>query len=239
MPIRQEAASMVWVRLTTASLLLMSQVIGGAQAPATAPAQARQGDPPPIRESLRALGGLLAKVPNSSLDLNFAEWRVRVVLSKLETLSTNWPAQSPADYRLNLERSVATLSNALTLPPDQLTAVLEAIGDDLEVKLEHCTLSGGKLGGSVVVNVRTLVGGEESRNWQVLYLPRVLAASGVTAADRFPQLSSPTHETLVPGRYVMWARDPATDRVSERTVVKVGEGRGELTLDLALPAAAR
>ena len=230
---------MMWVRLTTAVLLLMSQVVDAAQAPATPPAQAQSSDPPPVRESLRALGSLLAKVPNSSLNVNFAEWRVRVVLSKLESLAANWPAQNPADYRLNLQRSVATLSNALALPPDQLTAVLDAIGDDLEVKLEHCTRSGGKLGGSVVVNVRTLAGSEESRNWQVLYLPRVLEASGVTTADRFPQLSSPTHETLVPGRYVMWARDPATNQVSERTVVKVGEGRGELTLDLALPAAAR
>ena len=230
---------MVWVRLTLAALLLMSQTIAAAQAPAASVNQARPGEPPAIRDSLRALSGLLARVPNSSLDVNFAEWRVRVVVSKLEALSANWPAQSPADYRLNLERNVTTLSQSLTLPPEQLTAVLNAIGDDLEVKLEHCTLSGGKLGGSVVVNVRTVLGSEESRNWQILYLPRVLEASGVTAADRFPQLSSPTHETLVPGRYVMWARDPATNQVSERTVVKVGEGRGELTLDLVLPAAAR
>jgi hypothetical protein len=230
---------MVWVRLTLAASLLMSQTIAAAQAPAAPVSQARPGEPAAIRDSLRALNGLLARVPNSSLTVNFAEWRVRVVVSKLEALSANWPAQSPADYRLNLERNVTTLSRSLTLPPEQLTAVLDAIGDDLEVKLEHCTLSGGKLGGSVVVNVRTVLGSEESRNWQVLYLPRVLEASGVTAADRFPQLSSPTHETLVPGRYVMWAQNPTTNQVSERTVVKVGEGRGELTLDLVLPAAAR
>jgi hypothetical protein len=50
-------------------------------------------------------------------------------------------------------------------------------------------------------------------------------------------LSSPTEETLVPGRYVMWVRDPATARIGERTVVKVGEGRKELLLDLPVPAA--
>ena len=66
-----------------------------------------------------------------------------------------------------------------------------------------------------------------------------LEASGVTAADRFPKLSSPTLETLVPGRYVMWAFDPTTNRTSDRTVIKVGEGRKELALDLTVPAASR
>ena len=62
-----------------------------------------------------------------------------------------------------------------------------------------------------------------------------LAASNASP-DLFPQLSSPTNETLVPGRYVMWARDPATARLGERTVVKVGEGKKELLLDLPVPA---
>jgi hypothetical protein len=43
----------------------------------------------------------------------------------------------------------------------------------------------------------------------------------------------------VPGRYVMWVRDPATSRLGERTVVKVGEGKKELILDLPVPVAAQ
>jgi hypothetical protein len=35
----------------------------------------------------------------------------------------------------------------------------------------------------------------------------------------------------------MWARDPVSSRVGERTVVKVGEGKKELVLDLPVPAA--
>ena len=114
---------------------------------------------------------------------------------------------------------------------------MDAVAEDLEVKLEHCTKSGGRLGGSVVVRVRTLQGGTESRSWQVFYMPRVFEAASNATPDLFPQLSSPTEETLVPGRYVMWVRDPATDRLGERTVVKVGEGRKELLLDLPVPAA--
>ena len=74
------------------------------------------------------------------------------------------------------------------------------------------------------------------RNWQVFYLPRVLEAVTGAAPDRFPQLSSPTRETLVPGRYVMWAKDPSSERAGEKAVVKVGEGKKELLLDLPVPA---
>ena len=41
-------------------------------------------------------------------------------------------------------------------------------------------------------------------------MPKVLEAAENASPDLFPQLSSPTEEALVPGRYVMWVRDPAT-----------------------------
>jgi hypothetical protein len=41
--------------------------------------------------------------------------------------------------------------------------------------------------------------------------------------------------TLVPGRYVIWLRDPTTDLSGEPTAVKVGEGRKELRLDVLAP----
>jgi hypothetical protein len=37
----------------------------------------------------------------------------------------------------------------------------------------------------------------------------------------------------------MWVRNPATSAVGERTVVKVGEGRKELIVDLPVPAASK
>ncbi len=88
----------------------------------------------------------------------------------------------------------------------------------------------------MIVRVRTLHGSEESKSWQVFYMPRIFEAATNASPDLFPQLSSPTEEALVPGRYVMWVRDPATARLGERTIVKVGEGRKELLLDLPVPA---
>jgi hypothetical protein len=221
---------MNWIPALLATTLLFGEPRAvGAQAPTPAP--------PPLTQSLQTLNTLLARVPNASLALNFTEFRVRVVVSRLQALAANWPAQSPEDYRANLDRHVRTLQQALAANDvSQLAALLEAMADDLEVKLEHCQNSGGKLGGSVVVRVRTVRGDEEVRNWQVFYLPKVLEAVGVSSADRFPQLSSPTHETLVPGRYVMWVRDSSSDSTGERIVVKVGEGRKELVLDLPIPA---
>ena len=68
-------------------------------------------------------------------------------------------------------------------------------------------------------------------------MPRIFEAAANASPDLFPLLSSPTEEALVPGRYVMWVRDPATARMGERTIVKVGEGRKELLLDLPVPQA--
>jgi hypothetical protein len=37
----------------------------------------------------------------------------------------------------------------------------------------------------------------------------------------------------------MWVRNPSTNTVGERTVVKVGEGRKELIVDLPVPSAGK
>jgi hypothetical protein len=166
-----------------------------------------------------------------------AQPRAGAALAQLQALSTKWPAESPADYRENLAGDVSALERAIQAgDAGVLGATLESVADDLEAKLEHCTNSGGKLGGSVHVRVRTVQAGQESRNWQVFYMPRVFEAAANASPDLFPQLSSPTEDTLVPGRYVMWVRDPVSARVGERTVVKVGEGKSELLLDLPVPS---
>ena len=95
------------------------------------------------------------------------------------------------------------------------------------------------LGGSVLVRVRTVQSGEEAGKWQVFYMPRIFEVLPNAVPDLFPQLSSPTEEMIVPGRYLMWVRNPATSKIGERTVVKVGEGRKELVVDLPVPAEAK
>ena len=145
---------------------------------------------------------------------------------ELQRLSAKWPAESPDDYRDNLAGDIAALESALSAGNiDTLAAALQSLAEDLEIKLEHCTLSGGRLGGSVVVRVRTLQGGEERKSWQVFYMPRIFEAAGNATPDLFPQLSSPTEEMLVPGRYVMWVRDPATARSANAPSSRLAKAR--------------
>lgn len=213
-----------------AAVVLVALLTGQAASPP--PAQL-----PQVKWSLSTLATLLTRVPAAPAAVQTAARRVSTVLAKLQELSAKWPAESPADYRENLAESVAALERALSAgDPASIATILEALADDLEVKLEHCLNSGGRLGGSVAVRVRTVSGGAEVRNWQVFYLPRVFQAVPNATADLFPQLSSPTNATLVPGRYVVWARDPVTTRTSERVVIKVGEGRKELPVDLPVPS---
>ena len=63
--------------------------------------------------------------------------------------------------------------------PSRSAPLLAAVADDLEAKLEHCQRSGGKLGGSVVVRVRTVQAGAEAGRWQVFYMPKILEVSPV------------------------------------------------------------
>ncbi len=228
---------MVCIRIAICALLLIAPYPMCAQAPRTAaPAPASRPGAPSVKTSLATLSVLLNRTPTAPTTLSFARFRVRNVLDKLAQLSAGWPAESPADYRANLDASVHEFERELAGSDSaHLTAFLEALGDDLEVKLEHCTRSGGKLGGSVVVSVRTLDGDRESRNWQVFYMPKIFEAAGGSTPDRFPRLSSPTSDTLVPGRYVVWGRD-GSNRTTERVTIKVGEGKKELPLELLVPS---
>ena len=192
---------------------------------------------PAVTHSLSGLQRLLSNVPQGSEPLRRAQRRASAALSQLLALSTSWPAESPEDYRVNLAEDVRVLDSALSGDRKALAATLEAVADDLETKLEHCRKSGGKLGGSVKVRVRTVQDGQEIRSWQVFYMPKIFEVSATATPDLFPQLSSPTEELLVPGRYLMWARRPGSASVGARIVVKVGEGRPELIVDLPVPPA--
>jgi hypothetical protein len=204
------------------------------------PALSSSGSAPTVTASLEAIDALLAKAAPATGPGRAAHKRAAAALAQLRSLSAAWPAQSPEDYRINLAADATALSSALARADQQiLRQSLEALADDLEAKLEHCQKSGGKLGGSVLVRVRTVQLGLEAGKWQVFYMPRIFEASPNAVPDLFPQLSSPTEETLVPGRYLMWVRNPGTSKVGERTVVKVGEGRKELMVDLPVPAEAK
>ena len=211
------------------------------RAPATDSRRQKVSEQPPaIADLLRTIDALLTKAAPAAGDARDAHRRATSALSELRALSGNWPADSPEDYRASLEAEGTMLGAAIARnDAGVLREALVALADDLEAKLEHCRKSGGRLGGSVLVRVRTVQAGSEASRWQVFYMPKIFEVAPSASPDLFPQLSSPTDDLLVPGRYLMWVRNPDTNAVGERTVVKVGEGRKELIVDLPVPAAGK
>lgn len=106
----------------------------------------------------------------------------------------------------------------------KLRISMAVAADDLAVKCEHCLLAG--LAATVRTEVRT------AKDLQVLYAPALAFAVMSREAAAFPRLTSPTEEDLAPGRYVLWARDPKTGKVSEPQTYKIGGGRKEIVIDL-------
>jgi hypothetical protein len=70
-------------------------------------------------------------------------------------------------------------------------------------------------------------------DWQVLYLLK-FDEWLKTPPRNFLRVSSPTEMNVEPGRYWIWAHDPATGRTSDRVLVEVA-GQKELLLDLPVP----
>jgi ankyrin repeat protein len=129
---------------------------------------------------------------------------------------------------MELDRAVKTRNAA------EIARILAALAEDMETKAEHCRKSGG-LRMEVKLLVHTLRGGEEVRNWQVLYLSKIFEFLKDARPEVFPIFSSPSTETVPPGRYLIWARDPKSGRDGVRTAIKVGEGSAEMRVDVPVP----
>lgn len=133
---------------------------------------------------------------------------------------------SPA-YVRSLERAARLLSQS---PSEE---VVEDVTRDLELKVQHCRTLGVGMGGTVLLKVNTRRGGLVVSDWQVLYLLK-FDEFLKTDPRSFLRVTSPADMNLEPGRYRIWALDPATGKTSNRVLVDVS-GQKELTLDLPVP----
>jgi hypothetical protein len=129
-------------------------------------------------------------------------------------------------------RSLTDAARLLGAAPTPL--VIEDIAEDLAAKVEHCRALGIGMGGSVRVRVNTRRGSQVINNWQVFSLLKFYERAGTGSALAFPTLSAPAETRLDPGRYWLWARDPATGRISERSLLKIS-GKQEFSIDLPVP----
>jgi ankyrin repeat protein len=139
-----------------------------------------------------------------------------------------WKANYSRDYFLSLE----AMADALQASPE--VRIVKEIADELEARREYCVQNNVDMGGAVTVQVHTRNQQKEVPNWQVYYLLRIYESNPAVAPGAFLKWSSPTSEVIEPGRYWFWAKDPATDRESQRKLVPLS-GAQTVAVDLYVP----
>jgi hypothetical protein len=149
----------------------------------------------------------------------------------VDWLNRNYEKTNPDNVS---DEYVRTLQRAGTLLSAQPSAeMIEDVTLELETKVDHCKRLSIGMGGSVRLRVNTVRAAQIVSDWQVLYLLK-FDEWLKTPPRNFPRVSSPTETSVEPGRYWVWARDPATGKTSQPVLAEVA-GKPELVLDLPVP----
>ena len=154
------------------------------------------------------------------------------LVAAVDWLDRRSSATNPATVSEEDLRSLQRAANLLHALPT--SDVIDDVTSELEAKVEHCRALGIGMGGTVRLRVSTRRGAQTVSDWQVFYLLKIYERVGAASPAAFPTLSTPAEATLDPGRYWLWARDPATGRTSERSLVRVA-GQNEFRVDLPVP----
>lgn len=222
-------------RLTLARSIVVAVSMLVTLAPATPDAQDTGTN---VRQTLRALRQRVDKlnVPSRAAIFRSLSW-----------LDDNSLGRGPVNdmMRRSLQADLDSLADAETMSREALNAVTKAVADDLAIKVAYCDARSAGMNATVEVSVRTWRGKTQEGSWGVAFITAPLAILHRDRAERFPAFSSPTKLRMAPGRYVIWAQDPADDRVKGRSVeITVGdssptnlEGLPEtrMTVDVLVP----
>jgi hypothetical protein len=146
-------------------------------------------------------------------------------------LKNSYARTRPETVSAEYVRSLQRASDLLFHMP--MPDVVEDVTRELEAKVEHCRRLGIGMGGTVLLKVNTRQGARVVGDWQVFYLLK-FDEWLKTPPRNFLRVSSPTEMNVEPGRYWLWARDPATRKTGERVLVQVA-GQTEVVLDLPVP----
>ena len=189
--------------------------------PVNAPGQVRANE---LQETVSALRSVADSVPPILKPPGLTQ----AVTWMVNNVAKSDPSTLSPDYLDSLRQAVDLLKGSR----DQ--RVLLDVTSELEAKVEHCRLLGVGMGGSVLMRVHTRRGGQSVGGWQVQYLLKIYEHIPSPTPATFPILSTPTEARVEPGRYWVWARDPATGRTTDRVLLRV-VGQSELAVDLFVP----
>lgn len=158
----------------------------------------------------RTLNDLSAELPSQEL-----EW--------FKTAAAKWEPQRDdegQDFRYSLQLMLREIRRARK--QNKLTNDLIAtITDDLRIKREHCKAMGLAVPEQVEVKTKRQ-GLDEVKGLEVWYLEKFLALDPAPNPHRFRGFSSPVNDTIVPGRYLFWAKDPVSGKSGEKVEQRVG-----------------
>jgi hypothetical protein len=182
--------------------------------------------PPPATELRNALTALRASVNRLPDSLRSAR-----LTGAVGWLENNYSKTRPETVSEEYARSLQRASDLLSRLPT--AEAVEDVTSELEARVDHCRRLGIGMGGVVLLRVNTRHGAQVVGDWEVLYLLK-FDEWLKTPPRNFLRVSSPTEMNLEPGRYWIWARDPATQKTGNRVLVQVS-GQTELMLDLPVP----
>ena len=183
--------------------------------------EAQASQKPAIIQALRDLSHELQRANETYARDSVGSARSLKWLQKAAEDWTPHSADEGREMRESLERMARVLRSA-----ESNAAVVKARVDeierDLDVKGRACRVAGLIVKSSVKV-VTKRKGTTEVQGLEVVYLEKFLAADPNATPRTFRGFSSPAKDQLVPGRYVLWAREPgAGGRSGERKEASVG-----------------
>ena len=166
----------------------------------------------PLRTALSALASEIAPFTRDPQPLRQAALDATNWVRWLQEATEAWKPASVDDgrpMRVAIERMVLAMRGA---PNDAARRdLLPPIENDLEDKVAYCRKHG--LSSTSRVTVVTKRGAvAEVSGLEVLFLEKFLENDPRAVPRQFRGFSSPATDELVPGRYVIWAREPAPSR---------------------------
>ena len=205
---------------------------------------------PAAGDASRALSSLRALFQDHASELTAAQQEAVASSLKWLTQLSEGVRINPAMVR-SLEADAQALSRLGTTSGAARAAVLDRVADDLQLKSAYCRTHRDGMSANVALTVRTWNGDQEVRRWQVSFVNAPLALLHGGRAEQFPAFSSPTTFDLPPGRYILWAQDPANPsavgpakeialgRSAQQTIKTTGPHDSQkeaLIADLSVPA---
>jgi hypothetical protein len=143
----------------------------------------------------------------------------------LRSLASRWQPREEGESK-GLNDSLQLILTALKFiywgeHPKIVPLRREVLFDDLIIKSQHCRQMGLTTPAGVEVKTKQQ-GLQEVSGLEVWYLEKFLASDPKAQPHRLNGFSSPIRQGMVPGRYVMWAKDPTKGTNGKKDEFRVG-----------------